>query len=135
VRWLPLDIAAEAAIRLSTHDAFAPDPGSPAFYHLEAAKGTDWSRIAGAISSHPLTQTCTSASSLQFVSGEEWLDSVANGKENAARRLLPFFREMIEQKIVPHALDTTKLSALVGGLLDFEMDVNLLQLYVIYACK
>ncbi|KAI0033255.1 acetyl-CoA synthetase-like protein [Vararia minispora EC-137] len=132
-RWLPLDIAAEALLKLATHSNFSPRRGHAAFYHLEAARTTSWPRIAAAICRFP--SSIGRAEQCQLVLGEDWLAAVANGPDNVARRLLPFFETMFSRNVGPVSLETLKMREIIGELLDFVVNEELLERYVAYACE
>ncbi|KAI0033382.1 acetyl-CoA synthetase-like protein [Vararia minispora EC-137] len=132
-RWLPLDIAAEALVKLAMHSNFSPRRGYAAFYHLEATRATTWSHIAAAICRYP--SSTGHPDQLPLVSGEDWLSAVTSGPDNVARRLLPFFEAMMAHDLKLPALDTSKMREIVGDMLDFEVDEVLLERYVACACE
>ncbi|KAJ7457005.1 acetyl-CoA synthetase-like protein [Mycena latifolia] len=118
LRWLPVNVAAQVV-----YLEIQASRSRLAFYNLENALLTPWSKVA-----------CTLARThnLPVVSSAKWLEQVRLRTDHPANQLLAFFEEYALGAGMP-ALKLYHARDAAGNLVDYVVDDELIEVYTRYA--
>jgi hypothetical protein len=130
VRWLPVNVAAEALYGVVKHAA-SNATERLTFFNLENGVAAPWNAVVDAVRS-----ASSPTKPMRVVPHSEWLDKVRKSPETPAFPVVDYFAEYMVSgtgRSLP-VLSTLETRKVVGDIIDFHIDEDYIKNCVSYAC-
>lgn len=128
VRWLPVDVAADILLREIGHAAAHPAPGPVRYYTLDTTQHTPWQRVVDSLAA------LKPEHELKKVAMSTFLAEVRKDPTSPAFAVADHLEDLLVSHPIP-MLSVTQARRAAGDLVDCEINEEVLERYVSYACS